>query len=95
MESAIQQICREAGARVSTNVIVRNMDIARSSTDSRRLEVVAEGLSIFGGAQLAVDATLVSAHHCVVQTLELVARAFGSQTVRKLFGGSQSVTMSR
>ena len=29
-----------------------------------RLEIVAEGLPLFGGAQLAVDTTLVSAHHC-------------------------------
>ena len=63
VESAVEQICREAGARVSTNVMVRDLDIARSNTDSRRLEVVAEGLSVFGGVQLALDATLVSAHH--------------------------------
>ena len=31
--------------------------------DGRRLEVVAEGLSLFGGSQLALDATLVSALH--------------------------------
>ena len=41
--------------------MVRNLDIARSSTDARSLEVVAEGLAIFGGVQYAVDATLVSA----------------------------------
>ena len=29
--------------------------------DGRRLEVVADGLSLFGGAQLAIDTTLVSA----------------------------------
>ena len=60
----MEQICREAGARVSTNVMVKNLDIARSSTDARRLEVVAEGLAIFGGVQLAIDATLVSVHYC-------------------------------
>ena len=32
--------------------------------DGRRLEVVAEGLPLFGGAQLALDTTLVSALHC-------------------------------
>ena len=31
--------------------------------DGRRLEVVAEGLSLFGGSQLALDATLVSSLH--------------------------------
>ena len=40
---------REAGARVSTNVMITDLDIAGSNTDARRLEVVAEGLSIFGG----------------------------------------------
>ena len=63
MESAVEQICREAGARVSTNVMVRDLDIAHSHTDARRFEVVAEGVSVFGGVQLALDATLVSAHH--------------------------------
>ena len=63
VESAVEQICREAGARVSTNVMIRDLDIAGSNTDARRLEVVAEGLSIFGGVQLALDATLVSTHH--------------------------------
>ena len=63
MESAVAQICREAGARVSTNVIVRNLDIVQDNNDSRKLEVIAEGLSLFGGVQLALDATLVSAHH--------------------------------
>ena len=33
---------REAGARVSTNVMIRDLDIAGSNTDARRLEVVAE-----------------------------------------------------
>ena len=61
VESSIE-LCREAGARVSTNV-VRNLDIAHSGTDAR-LKVVAERLAIFGGVQLAVNATLVSAHYC-------------------------------
>ena len=32
--------------------------------DARRLEVVVDGLLLFGGAQLAVDTMLVSALHC-------------------------------
>ena len=59
------RICREAGARVSMNVFVRDLDLlAPNVQDARRLEIVAEGLPLFGGAQLAVDTTLVSAHHC-------------------------------
>ena len=62
VENAVAQICREGGARVSTNVFLRDLDISPvGSTDSRRLEVVAEGLSLYGGCQLAIDATLVSA----------------------------------
>ena len=65
VENAVAQMCREGGARVSTNIFVRDLDLdlAHVSTDGRRLEVVAEGLSLFGGSQLAVDATLVSALH--------------------------------
>ena len=42
-------------------MFLRDLDISPiGSTDSRRLEVVEEGLSLYGG-QLAIDATLVSA----------------------------------
>ena len=62
LESAAARVCREAGARVSTNVFVRDLDIAMfNTTDSRRLEVVADVFLLFGGAQLAIDTTLVSA----------------------------------
>ena len=43
-----------------TNVFVRDMDLgAFNLFDTRRLEVVVEGLPLLGGAQLAVDTTLV------------------------------------
>ena len=65
LESVGARICREAGALVSTNVFVRDLDLlAPNVQDARRLEIVAEGLPLHGGAQLAVDTTLVSAHHC-------------------------------
>ena len=65
LESAAARVCREGGARVSTNVMVRDLDLrAPDVLDGRRLEVVAEGLPLFGGAQLALDTTLVSALHC-------------------------------
>ena len=51
-------------ARVSTNIPVREMDLAahhaHHNLDGRRLEVVADGLTLWHGAQLAIDATLVS-----------------------------------
>ena len=47
VESAIARICREGGARVS-NVFVRDLDLgAFNHLDGRRLEVVADGLSLF------------------------------------------------
>ena len=61
VESAIARTCREGGARVSTNVFVRDSDLGQfNHLECRRLEVVADGLSLFGGAQLAIDTTLVS-----------------------------------
>ena len=46
-----------------TNMLVRELDLAPrlNTTDGRRLEVIADGLSLFQGAQLAIDTTLVSA----------------------------------
>ena len=54
LESAAARMCREAGGRVMTNVLVRELDL--SPLDDRldgRLEVVADGLEAFGGVQLA------------------------------------------
>ena len=48
VESAVAQICREGGARVSTNVLLG--DLCGRTT-------------LFGGCQLALDATLVSPFH--------------------------------
>ena len=56
VESAIARVCREAGARVSTNLFVRDLDLPVAPHDARRLEVVADG----GKAQFAIDTTLVS-----------------------------------
>ena len=61
LECAAAQVCREGGARVSTNVFVRDMDLAiHNALDSRRLEVVADGLTLWRGAQLAIDTKVVS-----------------------------------
>ena len=62
LESAAARVCREAGGRVAANLFVRNMDLGLPRAgDNRRLEVVVDGLPLYGGAQLAVDTTLVSA----------------------------------
>ena len=44
-------------------MLVRDMDLDVPVTDNRRLEVVVDGLPLRGGAQLAVDTTLVCALH--------------------------------
>ena len=56
VEVAAALICREAGARVRTNVLVRDMDQGGPVHDSRRLEISA--------LQLAIDTTLASTLHC-------------------------------
>ena len=61
VESAAARVCREAGARVSLKVRVQDMDLALpDALDNCCLEIVADGLPLFQGAQLAVDTTLVS-----------------------------------
>ena len=46
-----------------TNVLVRELDFSPidNRLDGRRLEVVADGLEAFNGAQLAIDTTLACA----------------------------------
>ena len=49
---------------MSTNVYVRDVDLAAFNVlDGRRLEVVADGLTLFRGAQVAIDTTVVSPLH--------------------------------
>ena len=58
------RICREAGGRVATSSLERDLDLPVPPNDGRRLEVVVDGLPIYGKAQQALDTTLVSALHC-------------------------------
>ena len=61
LERAAARICKEAGARVTTNTRIIDLNIDHVDTqDDRRIEVIANGLPLWGGAQLAVDKTLVS-----------------------------------
>ena len=60
LESAVAQVCREAGARVSVNVFLCDLDLPIGAMDQRRIEVIAEGLPVFHGAHLVIDATLVT-----------------------------------
>ena len=50
---------------MSTNVMMRDLDIPgpHATMDGRRLEVIADGLPLFDGAQLALDTTMVFLLH--------------------------------
>ena len=60
-ERTLARVCREAGATVRRDVKLRDMNISVQSRDERAIEVLAMGLPIQQGAQLAVDITLRSA----------------------------------
>ena len=60
LEKIAAKICREAGARVAENVFLRDLNLDAHPLDGRRLEVVANGLPLWHGAQIAIDTTLVS-----------------------------------
>ena len=60
IERTTARICREAGAVVRTNVLLRDMNVGVAAGDGRQLEVLAQGLPCYAGAQLAVDVTLRS-----------------------------------
>ena len=56
------RICHEAGGRVATNLLVKELDLVGvPAADGRRLEVVVDGLPLHAGVQLAIDTTLVGA----------------------------------
>ena len=50
----------EVRATVALNVRLRDLNVDAARQDERRIEVIANGLALWGGAQLAVDTTLVS-----------------------------------
>ena len=54
------RVCQEAGAHVARNVRLADMNLEVPVQDECRIEVVAKGLPFWHGAQLAVDATIVS-----------------------------------
>ena len=93
LKSAVARIYREAGARVGWNVLVRDLNLDEPVLDARRIEVVANGLPLWHGVQLAVDSTLVSPvrrdgaarRHAAVQpgvALEAAARRKRDRTYR-------------
>ena len=61
LERAAARVCREAGARVTTHTLLSDLNIPTvHRIDNRRIEVIANGLPLWGGSQLAIDTTIVS-----------------------------------
>ena len=60
-ERTLARVCREAGATVRPNAKLRDMNACVPANDERAIEVLATGLPLHHGAQLAVDITLRSA----------------------------------
>ena len=60
LERAAARACQEAGARVTTNTRISDLNLDHINRhDARRIEVIANGLPLCGGAQFGVDTTLV------------------------------------
>ena len=79
------RICREGGGRVTTNVLLRDLELVLPEVaggDVRRLEVVVDGLPLFGGAQLAVDTTLACAWRSDGQPTTRAAVEDGARVTR-------------
>ena len=55
------RICREAGASVRVNAKLQDMNVAVSANDERTIEVLASGLPLHHGTQVAIDITVRSA----------------------------------
>ena len=53
-ERTLARVCREAGATVRCNAKLRDMNVRVHATDERSIEVLASGLAMNHGAQLAV-----------------------------------------
>ena len=58
IERVVGRIFREAGASVRQNVFLKNMNVQVAAEDARRIEVLAQDLPCYEGAQLAIDVTL-------------------------------------
>ena len=57
-ERTLARVCREAGATMRWQAKLRDMNVTVSASDERAIEVLASGLPLFQGAQLAIDITI-------------------------------------
>ena len=64
LERTWTRVFREAGARVQTNVFLRDTNLQHvAADDGRRLEIVGTGLPLYRGAPLGVDCTMTAPLH--------------------------------
>ena len=64
LERTWARVFREAGARVQTNVFLRDTNLQHvAADDGRHLEIVATGLPLYRGAPLGVDCTMTAPLH--------------------------------
>ena len=89
LERAAARVCREAGAAVATNVLVRDLNL--------QAEVIANGLFLRGGSQLAVDTTQLGHSAAAVgpppaQPLQMPAEARNAPTLSS--GGRRGAAWS-
>ena len=86
------RICREAGVRVSTNVYVRDLDfLAPDVHDARRLEIIAEGLSMFGSSRARFTPHW-SQHTTVTESPERTPQPGMAQQWWQVVGGRKPFT---
>ena len=94
------RVCREAGARVGTDILVRDLDSVQGRPNSRQFEVVRDGLPLFHGARWAIDTTLVrlaAAHDLISELIDLnmVGSSCLKWHLRGLFECSVDVSLSQ
>ena len=88
-ERTLARVCREAGATVRCNVRLRDMNVAVPATDMRSIEVLATGLPLHHGTQLAVDITMRCALTSTSQACPNAAIENGAVLVKARQGTSE------
>ena len=60
-KQALALVCREAGAVGKCNAYLKDMNLGIDAADQHRIEVLAQGVPLRAGSQLAIDIALRAA----------------------------------